>query len=104
MVLGGLTPKSGFVVVVVVALFVECPIHTYWSVLFDYLTSTNVHSSTLYAPPFLSSGQTPWLNGKHVVFGKVTDGLDVVKKIEIKGSDMGRPRAQVQIKDCGVVE
>ena len=49
-------------------------------------------------------GQTPWLNGKHVVFGKVTDGLDVVKKIEIKGSDMGRPRAQVQIKDCGVVE
>mmetsp|Transcript_34270 Transcript_34270/g.82536 ORF Transcript_34270/g.82536 Transcript_34270/m.82536 type:complete len:90 (-) Transcript_34270:121-390(-) len=52
----------------------------------------------------LTTGQTPWLNGKHVVFGKVTDGLDIVKKIEVKGSEMGRPRAQVQIKDCGVVE
>eukprot|EP00529_Nitzschia_sp_RCC80_P000335 CAMPEP_0113483882 /NCGR_PEP_ID=MMETSP0014_2-20120614/23667_1 /TAXON_ID=2857 /ORGANISM="Nitzschia sp." /LENGTH=243 /DNA_ID=CAMNT_0000377451 /DNA_START=112 /DNA_END=843 /DNA_ORIENTATION=- /assembly_acc=CAM_ASM_000159 len=53
---------------------------------------------------FICTGQTPWLNGKHVVFGKVTDGLDIVKKIEVKGSEMGRPRAQVQIKDCGVVE
>jgi cyclophilin family peptidyl-prolyl cis-trans isomerase len=43
------------------------------------------------------------LNGKHVVFGKVTDGMDVVKKIEVKGSDLGRPRAQVMIKNCGEI-
>jgi cyclophilin family peptidyl-prolyl cis-trans isomerase len=43
------------------------------------------------------------LNGKHVVFGKVTDGMDVVKKIESKGTEMGKPKATVAIKDCGVV-
>jgi len=69
--------------------------------LFNHLSQLTI--LFLHSPTF-STGQTPWLNGKHVVFGKVTDGLDIVKKIEIKGSEMGRPRAQVQIKDCGVVE
>lgn len=52
---------------------------------------------------FICTGQTPWLNGKHVVFGKVTSGMDVVRKIEIKGSELGRPRATVTITDCGEV-
>lgn len=52
---------------------------------------------------FLCTGQTPWLNGKHVVFGKVTSGMDVLKRIEVKGTDTGRPLAPVTIKDCGAL-
>ena len=52
---------------------------------------------------FICTGETPWLNGKHCVFGKVTAGLDVVKKIEMKGTEMGKPRATVTISDCGAL-
>ena len=52
---------------------------------------------------FICTGQTPWLNGKHVVFGKVTNGIDIVKKIESYGSDMGRTSAKIEIKDCGAL-
>ncbi len=45
--------------------------------------------------------ETPWLNGKHTVFGKVTNGLDVVKKIEVKGSELGKPKAKVEITKSG---
>ena len=44
---------------------------------------------------------TPWLDGAHVVFGKVTSGLDVVDKIEAVGSQSGRTSKTVIIKDCG---
>jgi len=36
-----------------------------------------------------------------VVFGQVTEGLDIVKKIEGVGSDSGKPRKKVVIEDCG---
>jgi cyclophilin family peptidyl-prolyl cis-trans isomerase len=52
---------------------------------------------------FICTGQTPWLNGKHVVFGKVTSGMDVLKRMEVKGTDTGRPLATVTIKDCGAL-
>ena len=52
---------------------------------------------------FICTAATPWLNGKHVVFGKVIEGMDVLKKMESKGTEMGKPRATVTIKDCGVV-
>lgn len=52
---------------------------------------------------FICTGDTPWLNGKHVVFGKVTAGLDIVRNVESKGSETGRPRADVTIVDCGAL-
>jgi hypothetical protein len=42
-----------------------------------------------------------WLDGKHVVFGRVTKGMDVVKAIERVGSQSGKTSAAVVIADCG---
>jgi cyclophilin family peptidyl-prolyl cis-trans isomerase len=50
---------------------------------------------------FICTVDTPWLDGKHVVFGKVTQGLDVIDKIEAVGSQSGRTAKSVVIKDCG---
>ena len=52
---------------------------------------------------FICTGETPWLNGKHVVFGKVTKGLDIIRKIEAKGTESGRPKAEVVVADCGAL-
>jgi len=50
---------------------------------------------------FITTVPTPWLDGKHVVFGEVIEGLDVVKKIEAQGSRSGTPAKKVTIKDSG---
>jgi peptidylprolyl isomerase len=49
---------------------------------------------------FICTGDTPWLNGKHVVFGKVTNGMDVVSKITAKGTETGKPKAEIKITNC----
>lgn len=41
------------------------------------------------------------LDGKHVVFGQVVEGLDVIKKVEGYGSNSGKTRADIVIADCG---
>jgi peptidyl-prolyl isomerase F (cyclophilin D) len=50
---------------------------------------------------FITTVNTPWLDDKHVVFGKVTEGMDVVSSMESLGSGTGQPSKQVVIKDCG---
>lgn len=50
---------------------------------------------------FITTVNTPWLDGRHVVFGKVTKGMDVVQKIEACGTDSGKPKVLVTITDCG---
>ncbi len=50
---------------------------------------------------FITTVKTEWLDGKHVVFGKVTGGMDVVKAVEAVGSREGRTSAQVKIEDSG---
>ena len=41
--------------------------------------------------------------GKHVVFGEVVSGLDVMKAIEKEGSDSGKPKSKIDVAACGVV-
>jgi peptidylprolyl isomerase len=50
---------------------------------------------------FICTVATPWLNGKHVVFGRVIEGIEIVKKIELQGSQSGGTRKEVTIQDCG---
>lgn len=50
---------------------------------------------------FLCTVATPWLDGKHVVFGTVTKGMDVVKKVEAVGSSSGKTSKPVVVADCG---
>jgi peptidylprolyl isomerase len=52
---------------------------------------------------FICTVDTPWLDGAHVVFGKVIDGLDVVDKIEGVGSQSGRTSQPVVIAECGEI-
>ena len=53
---------------------------------------------------FITTAQTPWLDGRHTVFGRVTSGYEVVKQIEGYGSRNGKPSAKVTIVGCEAVE
>ncbi|CAN1328992.1 Peptidyl-prolyl cis-trans isomerase CYP19-4 [Linum perenne] len=50
---------------------------------------------------FITTVTTSWLDGIHVVFGKVIEGMDVVRKIEAEGTADGTPKTKVIIANCG---
>ena len=52
---------------------------------------------------FLTTAVTGWLDGKHVVFGRVVEGMDIVKTIEGVGSGSGQTSVKVVVADCGEV-
>jgi len=68
------------------------------------LSMANAGPNTNGSQFFLCTAPTPWLDGKHVVFGQVVQGLDVVKAMEAVGSQSGATSKKVTIADCGQVK
>jgi len=67
------------------------------------LSMANAGPNTNGSQFFLCTVATPFLNGKHTVFGQVVEGYSVVKALESVGSQSGAPSYDVFIDKCGIV-
>ncbi|KAG9119808.1 Multifunctional pyrimidine synthesis protein CAD, partial [Ceratobasidium sp. 392] len=65
------------------------------------LSMANAGPNTNGSQFFITTAVTSWLDGKHVVFGEVVDGLETVEAIENMGTGHGRPKETIKITQSG---
>ena len=65
------------------------------------LSMANAGPGTNGSQFFITTIACPWLDGAHVVFGSVTEGMDIVQKVEMCGSRSGATSVPIMIDDCG---
>ena len=67
------------------------------------LSMANAGPNTNGSQFFITFKETPWLDGRHTVFGEVLEGVDVVNALEGIGSGSGKTSKNAVIADCGIL-